>query len=52
MYASLRLGVIRRNSYYLLICPQHTLTGHNNKVMAAKFLDDNAKVVRLLRCSV
>ena len=29
---------------------QHTLTGHNNKVMAAKYLDDNAKVVSL--CTV
>ena len=24
---------------------QHTLTGHSNKVMAAKFLEDNLKVV-------
>ena len=25
--------------------PQHTLAGHSNKVMAAKFLEDNYKVV-------
>lgn len=26
-------------------CPQHTLTGHSGKVLSAKFLLDNARIV-------
>lgn len=32
-------------SFMSILCPQHTLTGHSGKVLSAKFLLDNARIV-------